>query len=100
MAEGLPKLPFGDGEFDVALCSHFLFLYSEQLSADFHCRAIKEMCRVAGEARVFSLLTLDRRMSPHLGEVYEYLESVGLEFEVKTVDYEFQRGGNKMLRVW
>ena len=100
VAEGLPDLPFGDGEFDLALCSHFLFLYSEQLSAEFHCRAIKEMCRVAVEARVFSLLTLDRRMSPHLKKVYEYLESVGLEFEVKTVEYEFQRGGNKMLRVW
>ena len=97
---GFPELPFGEWEFDLALCSHFLFLYSEQLSGDFHCRAIEEMCRVAGEARIFSLLTLDRRMSPHLEGVCERLRRVGLEFEIKTVDYEFQRGGNKMLRVW
>src|SRR5258708_3414958 len=32
----LPSLPFRDGAFDLALCSHFLFLYSEQLSEDVH----------------------------------------------------------------
>ncbi len=31
----LPVLPFQDRRFDIALCSHFLFLYSEQLSKDF-----------------------------------------------------------------
>ena len=52
----LPTLPFEGGVFDLALCSHFLFTYSEQLPADFHVAAIEEMCRVAGEARVFPLL--------------------------------------------
>ncbi len=52
----LPHLAFGDGEFDLALCSHFLFLYSDHLTAGFHVAAIREMCRVAGEARVFPLL--------------------------------------------
>ena len=33
---GLPRLPFGRGEFDLALCSHFLFLYSKLLSLEFH----------------------------------------------------------------
>src|SRR5215467_3173361 len=32
----LPNLPFPDGAFDVALCSHFLFLYSTQLGEAFH----------------------------------------------------------------
>ncbi len=36
----LPSLGFADGEFDLALCSHFLFTYSEQLSTDFHVAAI------------------------------------------------------------
>ena len=26
---GLPSLPFADGAFDLALCSHFLFLYAD-----------------------------------------------------------------------
>jgi hypothetical protein len=42
----LPSLPFVDGEFDLALCSHFLFLYSTQLGKDFHRAAIRELCRV------------------------------------------------------
>jgi hypothetical protein len=32
----LPVLPFDDGAFDIALCSHFLFLYSDRLSLEFH----------------------------------------------------------------
>ncbi len=49
----LPQLPLADGQFDLALCSHLLFTYSGQLSCEFHCQAILEMCRVAGEVRVF-----------------------------------------------
>src|SRR5262245_25629740 len=36
VAAGLPSLPFVDGSFDVAVCSHFLFLYSLALNEDFH----------------------------------------------------------------
>lgn len=32
----LPKLPFTDVLFDLALCSHFLFLYSEHFDLTFH----------------------------------------------------------------
>jgi len=31
----LPTLPFADGAFDLALCSHFLFLYTTQLGEAF-----------------------------------------------------------------
>ena len=96
----LPDLPFEDRTFDLALCSHFLFLYSGRLSADFHCRALDEMLRVAKEVRVFSLLTLGREASPHLHAVREHLGECGRKHEVKRVDYEFQRGGNQMLRIW
>ena len=58
--DALPLLGFEDSQFDLALSSHFLFTYSEQLSADFHVAAIKEMCRVADETRVFPLLNYDR----------------------------------------
>ncbi len=43
----LASLPFGTQSFDLALCSHFLFLYTNQLSEDFHTDAILEMVRVA-----------------------------------------------------
>ena len=51
-AKSLPHLDFREGEFDLALCSHFLFTYTERLSVDFHVAAIGEMCRVAAEARL------------------------------------------------
>ncbi len=47
IAASLPSLPFGAGQFDIALCSHLLFLYSEQLSFEFHLASIEELLRVA-----------------------------------------------------
>jgi len=44
----LPSLPFANRAFDLALCSHFLFLYTKQLSQDFHIAAVRELRRVAG----------------------------------------------------
>jgi hypothetical protein len=51
--DALPHLRFADGAFDLALCSHLLFLYSDALSLEFHLSAVEEMARVAGEVRVF-----------------------------------------------
>jgi hypothetical protein len=54
----LPNLPFRESSFDLALCSHFLFLYTNHLGEAFHRSAIREMCRVAVEVRIFPLLAL------------------------------------------
>jgi hypothetical protein len=96
---GLPTLPFADGAFDLALCSHFLFLYSQQLGEAFHLQAMRELCRVAHEVRVFPLLALGGQPSPYLGAVREALTTDGWLASVERVPYEFQRGGNEMLRV-
>lgn len=93
----LPSLPFESGKFDIALSSHFLFLYSAHLSAEFHLQALQEMLRVSREVRVFPLLALDGALSPHLDFVSEHLASNGFNIEVRHVPYEFQRGGNEML---
>jgi len=93
----LPSLPFENGTFDIALSSHFLFLYSAHLSAEFHLQALQEMLRVAHEVRVFPILTLDGTSSPHLHFVNEHLANQGFSMKVKRVPYEFQRGGNEML---
>lgn len=99
VAGELPALPIESGSFDIALSSHFLFLYSAHLPAEFHIQAVMEMLRVAREARVFPLLTLEGTESPHLGVVSEGLERHGYAVERRHVPYEFQRGGNEMLRV-
>jgi hypothetical protein len=95
--QSLPHLGFREGEFDIALCSHFLFTYSDRLSVDFHVAAIEEMCRVAGEARVFPLLKSYEGPSPHLGPAVDILRGRGYRAEVRRVPYEFQRGGDRML---
>lgn len=93
----LPSLPFERGEFDIALSSNFLFLYSIHLSAEFHLQALQEMLRVSKEVRVFPLLTLEGASSPHLPFVNENLAKHGFNAEIRRVPYEFQRGGNEML---
>lgn len=95
----LPSLPFADRSFDLALCSHFLFLYSEQLGEKFHEAAIAELCRVAGEVRVFPLLALDWARSPFADRAVERLRRAGHEVSVERVPYEFARGAHEMLRI-
>lgn len=99
-AAALPALPFADGAFDIALSSHFLFLYSDHFDANSHIACISEMMRVSGEARIFPLLDLDGEPSRHVGPVRDRMHRLGFETEVRHVDYEFQKGGNEMLRVY
>lgn len=97
LTESLPKLDFAHSQFDIAVCSHLLFLYTEQLSLDFHIEAILEMCRVADDVRIFPLLDLKCQKSVYLEPVRMRLREQGYMAEVTRVNYEFQRGGNEML---
>jgi len=91
----LPVLPFRDREFDIALSSHFLFLYTDILSYDFHARSLREMLRVAAEVRIFPLLDMNANKSSYVRGIIDLLGSERIE--VRKVDYEFQVGGNEML---
>ncbi|MEO0769720.1 MAG: SAM-dependent methyltransferase [Cyanobacteria bacterium J06649_4] len=95
----LPNLSYKDNSYELALSSHFLFLYSAQRDLDFHISAIEEMLRVSPEARIFPLLTLDQIKSPHLAPVLQHLESTGHRYTIEKVNYELQPGGNQMLRI-
>jgi hypothetical protein len=103
VAASLPKLPLADDQFSLAVVSHLLFLYSDRLGLDFHIAAVGELLRVANELRVFPLLDLDRRWSPHVGPVRDHLVGAGFEVAVVAVDYEFQKAeghaGNRMMKV-
>jgi len=96
--EELPALPFPDESFDLAVCSHFLFLYSEHLPEVFHRSSILELCRVAAEVRIFPLIALGGGPSPHLPRIVDELTGI-CEISIETVPYEFRRGGNQMMRV-
>jgi hypothetical protein len=95
----LPTLPFTDSSYDLALCSHLLFLYSTQLGEAFHRAAIQELLRIAREVRIFPLLALDGQRSPYVEHIIEELRSVGHVVSLENVPYEFQRGGNQMMRI-
>jgi hypothetical protein len=93
LPQSLPSLSFADQSFDLALCSHFLFLYTEQLGLDFHLAALTELRRVAREIRIFPLLDLASRRSAHLIPALKHHPGG----RVVSVGYEFQRGANEML---
>jgi SAM-dependent methyltransferase len=95
----LPRLPFADREFDLALCSHLLFTYSQQFFLDFHLAAVRELARVAAEARIFPLLDNSGEPSPHVALLITQLSSEGYSLVQQPVPYEFQRGGDHALIV-
>lgn len=99
LPESLPSLSFADDEFDLALCSHLLFLYTEHLSLEFHRASIEELCRVSKELRIFPLLGLDCQESPYVGSMSKFFSEAGYSVEISTVPYEFQRGGNQMISI-
>ncbi len=94
-----PALPFAPDSFDLALSSHFLFLYTDNLSLDFHLETITALLRVAREVRIFPLLTYNAETSPYLDPVGAGLDAAGAQVAIELVPYEFQKGGNNMLRV-
>ncbi|MFW5872156.1 MAG: SAM-dependent methyltransferase [bacterium] len=91
------RADFKTNSFDLALSSHFLVLYS-QLGLEFHIESVKEMLRVASEIRIFPLLNLDAKKSEVLDGLIEYFNS-DYPVSIEMVDYEFQKNGNKMLRI-
>lgn len=99
VSASLPSLPFEDGSFRVALVSHLLFLYGDDLDFGFHLASIRELLRVAGEVRVFPLVNLDGLPSSHLPGVMRTLRSEGAVTELADVPFEFQKGATRMLRV-
>jgi len=91
--------PCKDKQFDVALSSYFLLLYSTHLDEAFHMEAILEMLRVANEVRIFPIITLEGKKSLHLDDIMATLKTLGYLTTIEKVAYEFQKGGDEMLRV-
>jgi len=100
IAAAAPKLPFKDEEFDLALCSHFLFLYSNQFGYDQHLESVQSLIRVAKEVRIFPILSMpDNTTSIHLMPIIDELRMDGFNVSIESVDYEFMRGASEMLLI-
>lgn len=99
LPQSLPGLDFADDRFELCLCSHLLFLYSEHLSLDFHISSIYELMRVSPEVRIFPLVKLDCERSPYIESVIQEFSSGSFRVQIQSVSYEFQKGGNQMLKI-
>ncbi|QLH43354.1 MAG: hypothetical protein HWD59_11995 [Coxiellaceae bacterium] len=99
LAGSLPTLPFTERDFELALCAYLLFANS-RLSLAFHLAAIKEMCRVAEEVRIYPLIDEKGEPAATLAPVMLALQQENYGVAVKEVAYELQRGGNAMLCIW
>jgi hypothetical protein len=97
VAGGLPELPFEDGTFELALCSHLLFTWADTFDRDWHLAALRELIRVSSkEVRVFPLVLQGTGDPvPFLPEVLDELD--GVRWEIRKVPYEFQTGADEML---
>jgi hypothetical protein len=99
VAGSLPHLPFADASFDLTLCSHMLFTWSNVLDAGWHRAALTEMIRVTRrEVRVFPLVVqATGEPVPFLADLRSELSEAGYRSRVATVPYRFQRGADRML---
>jgi hypothetical protein len=95
----LPILPFKDKEFELVVSSHFLFLYTDNLSLEFHIQSIKEMLRVANEVRIFPVIDVNALESKYLKHIMKIFSNQNFQVDLLKVGYEFQKGGNQMLRI-
>jgi SAM-dependent methyltransferase len=98
VAARMEALPFASGSFDLVLCSHLLFLYSDEIDLQTHLAALREMLRVGREVRVFPLVDMHGQPSTHLPGVIDTLAEEAVA-EVEPVPFEFQAGASKMLRL-
>lgn len=89
------RTPFFGDAFDIGLSSHFLLMYTE-LGYNFHIKAISEMLRVCKEIRIFPIIDLAGNCSKLADDVISYF-SKSYSAEILKTDYEFQKGGDKLL---
>lgn len=99
LAGNLPIIPLTDQEFDLAVCSHYLFTSTTHMTTQFHINSIAEMARVAKEVRVFPLLENGAVLSRHVLPTIAGLRDAGYRVRLEMVDYEFLPGGDRMLTV-
>lgn len=60
---------------------------------------MREMCRIANEVRIFPLLALGGERSRFVDIVVSKVAESGVDVSIDRVPYEFQRGGNQMMRI-
>jgi hypothetical protein len=94
----LPKLPFEDKSFDLVLSGHFLFTYSHKFDFSFILSSILELYRVSSrEVRIYPLQKSSLEPYEQMTELLFALEKSRIKYDIVPVQFEFQRGSNKIL---
>lgn len=100
IAAKLPDLPFSQDSFNFVLCSHFLFLYGEQLDIYFHKRAIEELLRVCcrgGKVLIYPLRTLKYETYPQMSELLDELLVTGVSAQYIRSELPFIPNSTELL---
>ena len=96
----LPGLPFADGQFDLTLSAHFLFMYADRLDHAFHLATLAELMRVTQkEIRIFPTVDLEGRRYPHMDDLLSFVSGLGWSAQEVRVDYEFQKHADTLLKL-
>ena len=100
IAGRLPKLPFGDRQFDLTLVSYLLLVYEDHFDYEFHRQSLLDLMRVTrGEARLYPLVTFEARRSTYIDRFKADPALRQFRFEEVKTDFEFLVGSNWFLRV-
>ncbi|RZS29629.1 hypothetical protein EV193_11932 [Herbihabitans rhizosphaerae] len=98
VAGALPRLPFPDKHFRLAVTSHLLFTYPHLLDVDDHIAGITELVRVTdGEVRVYPLVDSVSTLYPKLDDVRKALADKGISTEVRQTMATYIPGGDQLL---
>jgi SAM-dependent methyltransferase len=99
IAGDVHHLPFADNSFDLVLCSHLLFTWSDVFDEDWHRRAIGELLRVGrGEVRIFpTVVQKTGAPVPFLPGLLADFASRGVSARLVKVPFMFQVGADEML---
>lgn len=96
----LPTLPFKDGQFSLVLCSHFLFLYEQELDFDFHKRSVLELLRICcpgGQIRIYPLFNLNYQRYSKLDLLLSVLQDAGAAVAFEQTRLPFIPGSKELL---
>lgn len=97
----LPKLPFGDKDFDLVLSGNLLFYYYDVLDYEFHLQTILEFIRVSSkQVKIFPVVTPNGKLPIFFDRLIRdlrQLTTTSLSYEIKDVKYHFRKGVNKMI---
>ncbi|MGW1977662.1 hypothetical protein [Streptomyces sp. NPDC001889] len=98
-ALSLPRLPFPDDSFTLAVSGFLLFTYPRHFDVAFHLTAIRELVRVAADVRVHPLNDSARNPYPALPRLLRHLAEAGITSELLTVQGQSDSRDNLTLKL-